>query len=645
MKIASLKIENFLTIDTATLVLSDKGLCLVQGENLDDDSANSNGAGKSSLPDALFWCLYGQTARGVSGDAVVNHKRGKDCAVEALIEADDGLYRVMRYRKHKEHKNRLIMLRQSAAGAPWEDLTLGTDKLTQEAVSRLLGASVEVFQAAVYAGQDAMPDLPAMTDKQLKVLVEEGAGIDRLQRAYEVARSRAADASHEFDKAVLAKKAHEEAVARSKEQIEDLERQSKEWHARQAERIKEKTEHAKAGLETAKIAATAVASLPGERERLQGELKRMDDALAGLSGEKVELDRLIKGEKAFERRLMELRAEGNAENTKLKRLREELDRIEGRVGQLCGECGKPYGEHDLDAARKIAEERLAAQTSAVRHLAELLANAKTVYEEAHAETQAFAKSMTDASETTIRHRALVEAIADIDKKLAGAEQAKRLAAEVVEQVKALKAESNPYTKLISDWEARLKRLEDSPISLDDFEEKLMLAQDAVEVFGPAGVRAHILDTVTPFLNERTAHYLGTLSDGNISAVWSTLALTAKGEYREKFNIEVKNGKGAESYAGLSGGEKRKVRLATALALQDLVASRAAKPIGLWIGDEVDHALDEAGLERLMTILDEKAKERGTVLVISHNSLTDWVREVCLVTKKDGLSKITGACTA
>jgi DNA repair exonuclease SbcCD ATPase subunit len=155
----------------------------------------------------------------------------------------------------------------------------------------------------------------------------------------------------------------------------------------------------------------------------------------------------------------------------------------------------------------------------------------------------------------------------------------------------------------------------------------------VKVFGPAGVRAQILDTVTPFLNARTADYLSVLSDGAMQAIWTTLTKSATGDLKEKFSIEVTHSKGADEFAGLSGGEKRKVRLACALALQDLVASRATQPIDLWIGDEVDDALDPSGLERLMTILERKARERGTVLVISHSDLRDWIDNVTTVTKQ------------
>jgi len=168
-----------------------------------------------------------------------------------------------------------------------------------------------------------------------------------------------------------------------------------------------------------------------------------------------------------------------------------------------------------------------------------------------------------------------------------------------------------------------------------------LAKAAQQVFSPSGVRAHILDTVTPFLNDRTSDYLSQLTDGNINAVWDTLDTTKKGEIREKFHIQVSSLTGAQEFGGLSGGEKRKVRLACAMALQDMVASRASKPIGLFIADEIDHALDESGLERLMGLLDLKAKDRGTVLTISHNSLSDWIRQTVTVTKQDGLSTMSG----
>ena len=64
MKIGNVNIEGFMAIGSAVLGLADRGLVLIQGINKDDASAQSNGSGKSTIPDAISWCLYGVTARG-----------------------------------------------------------------------------------------------------------------------------------------------------------------------------------------------------------------------------------------------------------------------------------------------------------------------------------------------------------------------------------------------------------------------------------------------------------------------------------------------------------------------------------------------------------------------------------------------------
>ncbi|MDR8279885.1 AAA family ATPase, partial [Acinetobacter baumannii] len=58
MKILKATFQNFLTLSDACLELDDRGLLLITGKNDDDTSANSNGAGKSSLVDCICWALY-----------------------------------------------------------------------------------------------------------------------------------------------------------------------------------------------------------------------------------------------------------------------------------------------------------------------------------------------------------------------------------------------------------------------------------------------------------------------------------------------------------------------------------------------------------------------------------------------------------
>ena len=65
MQFSELTIRNFLSFGDKeqTLKLDGRGLVLIQGENLDDPSARDNGSGKSSIVEALLWCLYGLPPR------------------------------------------------------------------------------------------------------------------------------------------------------------------------------------------------------------------------------------------------------------------------------------------------------------------------------------------------------------------------------------------------------------------------------------------------------------------------------------------------------------------------------------------------------------------------------------------------------
>ncbi len=160
-----------------------------------------------------------------------------------------------------------------------------------------------------------------------------------------------------------------------------------------------------------------------------------------------------------------------------------------------------------------------------------------------------------------------------------------------------------------------------------------------KAYGQAGLKAHILETITPVLNERANLYAGQLSDGDVAINFSTVKKNKDGSVSEKFSVEVTNSAGAEKYLGNSSGERKKIDLAIALAMSDLVAARVSKPIDLWVADEIAESLDPVAVERVVGLLREKAKERGTLLTISHTDMTDHIPSVITVTKTAAGSQI------
>jgi DNA repair exonuclease SbcCD ATPase subunit len=684
----NLEIQNFLSIGEGDLALDNRGLLLIQGQNNDNPSANSNGAGKSSVVDALCWAIYGVTARGLSGDAVVNRFEGKNCRVSIKFALNAKTYEIQRHRKHTKGKNRLHFT------VDGDDLTLGTDKLTQDLIEKTIGCNLEVFTASIYAAQDNMPNLPAMTDKELKQLVEKAAGIELLDDAYGIARERVRTASVIRDTAVNDHNTAVQQQTYAQQALDAANDQARQWSMDQGDRIEAEGKAVFAKMTFAKllkheIEAVDVAALEQKADALKAELAKPKSALPHIPDPELGVQLQPKAYPDPPPAIAESQREAGrletlSDNAKLalKRMAQQVKDLNSTVGTPCDECGKPYCEDDLAERKRILMEQIQAKKAEYQDAQaeyELVIRGLRTLQEAHAHAfeevrvgnelvkeqndavrQAWVKGCaearakrekqaTDAAASDDSAR-IVAALSDVQRALSDFQTKRTSLAAKIEEVKEnkrrlddLKAQTNPHLPTIERAHNRLADCRNVVVETlkrsNDADEVLSDTAIAAELFSPKGMRGEILDSVTPFLNARTSQYLGVLSDGTITADWKTVGETGKGELREKFHIAVTNEHGAEVYEGNSGGEKRKVRVATAMALQDLVASRADRPIKLFIADEADDALDVSGLERLMTILDEKARSVGTVLVISHNDLGDWISNSVTVLKSGGKSHI------
>ncbi|HHK9724767.1 TPA: AAA family ATPase [Klebsiella pneumoniae] len=637
MKFLTLEVENFMALANAKVELDQRGLVLIQGVNAGDSSAASNGAGKSTLMNSLMWCIYGETSHGVKGDDVLSTGHEKNCRVKVTIEDEGKRYAIIRHRKHKEFKNRLIVRGEDG------DMTKGKDSLTQEFVERLIGASKEVFMASIYASQEAMPDLPGMSDKNLKTIVEEAAGVDRLTKAYAIARERANAAAARMETTKTKMDACLSLVESAQNELESAKTSSEAWERDRSERL----DVARADLVGAEVTLTEVEmelrSLPEQIRDTENAIGKEREKLAS----KEEHDaKLVKVRGAITDIRASIRITENIQKEAMQRARAfkvKAEEVNTKVGEPCPTCGKAYCVEDLSTVKESFVEQVRSEISQAQASATSVAKYQEHLEKALKIESSLVASTPDVS-------AIISRIEQLTKELGTLRHREKEVVAVEALVARARSEVDRITKEINPFLAVIKRHEESlaanksnygvlKTELKNIQEQALLLDKARQVYSPAGVRSHILTSVTPFLNAQTAEYLNTLSDGNIVAEWSTMESTKKGEWRDKFNISVRKIGASKTFQTLSGGEKRKVRIACSLALQDLVASRASKNIELFIGDEIDDALDTAGLERLMGILEAKARERGTVMIISHKEMKSWFRETITVEVKEGRSYV------
>jgi DNA repair exonuclease SbcCD ATPase subunit len=95
-----IELTNF-GIFQGTHKISLDGLSIIQGDNKDIDTADSNMAGKTTIIDAIMWCLFGETSKGLSKDAVINWNE-KEAQVSIFFDNDISIMRNKK-RSKSEH--------------------------------------------------------------------------------------------------------------------------------------------------------------------------------------------------------------------------------------------------------------------------------------------------------------------------------------------------------------------------------------------------------------------------------------------------------------------------------------------------------------------------------------------------------------
>ena len=152
----------------------DKGLVCISGEN---------GAGKSSIFNALLWTLFGKTNKKLLADDVIredqNHEpiKGNTHGYVSLLSGLDDV-EVYRHRGHTKHKNKLLLYCNE------ENLTRGTDDETQDMLNNMLGMDYEAFMAAVVFPQHG-EGFVSLTDSQQKAILDKVIDTNRFLRAKE----------------------------------------------------------------------------------------------------------------------------------------------------------------------------------------------------------------------------------------------------------------------------------------------------------------------------------------------------------------------------------------------------------------------------------------------------------------------------
>lgn len=364
---------------------------------------------------------------------------------------------------------------------------------------------------------------------------------------------------------------------------------------------------------------------------------------------------------------------------------DELEKVSARIGKPCGECGRPMTEAELGAAQeaqaakvlKLYEEKekadaeVAKASQDAQEAAQAAQTAKVALEAVQAQIDAANGKRASLVSNCNQIQRQIDVLVAKAREIEEADFARRrrdlsekrilvqrqldavtMRAQLIKQdAAALDGEKAAVARDLEVREMRIKEATDRQVKhqadAQVLAQKLQGADEALEylefwqrAFGYGGIRSVLLDGVAAKLTERTNRYLKVLTGGSVNVQFATLSETKGGETRERFEVKVLNNYGAGTYAGNSGGERQRIDICIALALHWLVRTRAAKPLGFAIFDEVFERMDETGCEAVVNLLRQEQADLGTMFVVSHNpGLSARFPQSIEVEKRGGVSRV------
>jgi len=646
MNLVELSAKNFCCFSDFVLPLSEQGLVLISAKNNDTAAAENNGAGKTTLFKALTWCLYGESIDGERGDKVIMDG-ARQTVVEASLEDESGKWKIIRERKKGAPKVSLIQPNGKHFKASKMDV--------QTKVNEMIGLDFHAFKNTVLFGQNDSSRFanPRTKDSDRKKMLHKILRTDVFERCHKVAleqRKTFRDKISNNEKELISPVAKLEEIdfdklTRRSEAFEDSRAKQVEDYMEEAESYKQKArdelEESNRKDESKEI----------DTDKIDRKINRLRTLLKKMEGteDKIEVvEERIEAEKAkrsnFESQL-------SAGKAMLREYKEQLSELGGKSCPVCTSDLKGGNAAAYISGIKDKEFKVREKIYVVKEEIEeidydikgLVAKKRKIQAAILKirESREQLEALEDERDDELRRK-----INEDERRREAKKRAKVFvdsARNCLRTAREAQDSENIYEKQIEDLKKKEERYEKQiktiKETIEDTKEKLSYVEFWERGFSNQGLPSYILDSVMPFLSERANLYLRALSDGDIKMEFSTQReMKSRDEKKDEIEItwEIE---GRKNYPP-SGGQQKKMEIATDFALMDLVATKEGGYVNLLALDEILDGLDAEGTRRVIMLLKKLREHRGSIFVISHSpEISESFEKSILVTKKSGVSTL------
>jgi len=696
-----LTIVNFLSVGKEPIIIDfKKGIHIITGQNLDKNS-DGNGVGKSTIVDAFFFSIFGETLRNLKKEEIVNKVYKKGCVVALEFEVNKN-GTVTHYKIERGIGPSKCDIYVNHAEKPEN---LSTIPACNEYILNLLNSTQAVFRNTVTTGINN--SIPFMSQKknEKREFIE---GILRLE-VFKIMNSLAKDKYTDFTKEyTFAVKSHDEVVAaiknhetskgafecdrtvninslrvrwdRISDQIKAYEKELIVINMDDRTKLENDLNQTKIAYKHSEDLKSEMASGISKTEsQIEAARDKAAKALVDIKTLKTEYDKYpkfegsVKSVEDCESMKSELEVKKSLlqkENINLERDVNDLHktiRTVKEVGSFCDKCKRPYADNDIKAneqkisdckaeidakdKKQIENMKTADQyTMMIKKLNIMIQIMKLNNEKKLAESTLQTLASIDSRKEDYQKicekrqqlfemmQSLQESLREFDVKLKHNQQIQEL----------IKKYKDDLAVCVQDIEKQKNAPNPYATLIDECEKKKTSLEQSLESYKEKIAIYDVIkfavsdEGVKSFIVKKLLNILNERINYYLIKMDANCTLT----FDEYFEDKIVNDRGAEcSYFNFSGGERKRIDLACLFAFMDLRRVQGDVSFNVTFYDELlDSAISVQCAEKVFEILKERMDKNGENSYIITHRKENWknhqISDIIFLEKSGGTTKLS-----
>jgi DNA repair exonuclease SbcCD ATPase subunit len=587
-----LVIKNFLSVGEEPIEIEfKKGLHILTGDNKDKPD-RQNAVGKSTMADAIYFAIFGETLRGIKKELITNNITGGKSQVELFFEVNSPKG------NNKFHIVRTLSPTKVSVYKDDVDKTRDSIVNTTKYICEVLSASPAIFQNCVIMTVNNTVPFMAKNKVEKRKFIEDIFGMEVFSKMMTSLRQDYNDIKRDFD-------INNTKLSEVNTNINSYNEQRQKILDKKAEKYK---------LYTDRQSANAL-----ELDKLNSELLKESDT-PSIEGIQKAIDNMEQKLADVDKVFTNLVDECSNKKANIIHKKDIFKKI-GTEDDTCPICLRPVQDHDkarIDEEKNKLKQELIAMAGEIEIINNKIKDIENCKLKIKQSIQQNNKLINETS-LSIQHNN------NIKSRIL---QLKEWQAELSEDLQALNNTDTEFDDLI---ESTTIKQQDILQDLSSISKKISILDAVKFIISEEGVKSYIVNKLLELLNSRLFYYLKLLDSNSVCV------------FDEYFEEQIVNDNNKIcSYFNFSGAERKAIDLACLFAFSDIRRMQGGVSYNIAIYDELfDSSFDEKGIDLITNILKSRVETlQECSIVISHRkeSIKEVTGEVIYLIKENGITR-------